>query len=113
MVRWHDGNKLFDDKVLSAIGAAHAIMDHQPDVGNVWSLDTLNRWLMRGGEDARQYLEPYIKMLPEHLTNRFINADKSAALVTGRIVNLDASQTVPIVRRLERICRPCATFTPT
>jgi predicted RND superfamily exporter protein len=41
-------------------------------------------------------------MLPEHLTKRFINADQNGALVTGRIVNLDASQTVPIVRRLEK-----------
>lgn len=102
MVRWTEGVKLFDDEVLSAIGAAHAIMDHQPDVGNVWSLDTLNRWLMRGGEDARQYLEPYIEMLPEHLTKRFINPEQNGALVTGRIVNLDASQTVPIVQALDK-----------
>jgi len=102
MVRWSDGAKLFDDEVLSAIGTTHAIMEHHTDIGNVWSLDTLNRWLMRGGEDARQYLEPYIKMLPAHLTNRFINPEQNGALVTGRIVNLDASQTVPIVRTLQR-----------
>lgn len=102
MVRWSDGAKLFDDEVLSAIGATHAIMEHHTDIGNVWSLDTLNRWLMRGGEDARQYLEPYIEMLPAHLTKRFINPEQNGALVTGRIVNLDASQTVPIVRTLQR-----------
>ncbi len=101
MVRWEDGHRLFDRKVLSAIGGAHGIMMRQQKVGNVWSLDTLNRWLMRGGEEARQYLEPYMDMLPAHLTNRFIAPDENAALVTGRIVNLDASDTVPIVRSLD------------
>jgi len=102
MVRWSDGARLFDKDVLAAIGGAHGIMDRQPLVGNVWSLDTMNRWLTRGGEDARQYLEPYIDMLPEHLTSRFINPENNAALVTGRTVNLDASDTVPIVRRLDQ-----------
>jgi len=102
MVRWTDGRKLFDETVLAAIGDAHGIMDGQADIGNVWSLDTMNRWLMRSGEDARQYLEPYIDMLPEHLTRRFINPGENAALVTGRIVNLDAADTVPIVRALDQ-----------
>ncbi len=111
MVRWGDGKALFDDEVLSAIGAAHTIMDHQTDVGNVWSLDTLNRWLMRSGEEAKQYLEPYIDLLPEHLTQRFINPQQNGALVTGRITNLDASQTVPIVRALDSDLRTLrATF---
>lgn len=100
MVRWDDGKSLFDKDVLAAISGAHGVMDRQEKVGNVWSLDTLNRWLMRSGQDAEQYLEPYIDMLPDHLTSRFINPDKNAALVTGRIVNLDASETVPIVRAL-------------
>jgi len=102
MVRWSDDEQLFDDEVLSAIGAAHVVLNGQPDIGNVWSFDTLNRWLRRGGEEARQYLQPYIEMLPAHLTKRFINPDQNGALVTGRIVNLDASQTVPVVRALDK-----------
>jgi len=101
MVRWEDGKRLFDREVLSAIGGAHRVMETRTKVGNVWSLDTLNRWLVRNGEEARQYLKPYIEMLPEHLTDRFINPENNAALVTGRIVNLDAAETLPIVRQLD------------
>ncbi|MFP4538811.1 MAG: efflux RND transporter permease subunit [Dichotomicrobium sp.] len=101
MVRWPNGKELFDKQVLSAIAGAHRVMERQENVGNVWSLETMDRWLMRSGEDARQYLEPYIDMLPAHLTSRFINPEGNAALVTGRVVNLDASETVPIVRKLD------------
>jgi len=102
MVRWPDSRQLFDKNVLAAIAGAHGVMDRHDRVGNVWSLETMNRWLMRGGEDARKYLKPYLKMLPDHLTARFINRDRNSALVTGRIVNLDAAETVPIVRALQR-----------
>jgi len=101
MVRWEDGKRLFDPEVLSAVAGAHRVMERGPKVGNVWSLDTLNRWLVRSGEPARDYLKPYIELLPDHLTDRFINPDRNAALVTGRIVNLDASDTLPIVRQLD------------
>ncbi len=106
MVRWEDGNQLFDEKVLGAIASAHRVMERGVEVGNVWSLDTLNRWLARNGEDAKQYLQPYIELLPEHLTSRFINPEENAALVTGRIVNLDASDTLPIVRALDEDLDP-------
>jgi predicted RND superfamily exporter protein len=101
MVRWEDGKRLFDPEVLSAVAGAHRVMERGTKVGNVWSLDTLNRWLVRSGEPARDYLKPYIELLPDHLTDRFINPDRNAALVTGRIVNLDASDTLPIVRQLD------------
>ena len=102
MVQWRDDQSVFDRDVLSAISGAHGILASQDKLGNVWSIDTLNRWLTVNGDDARQYLKPYIEMLPEHLTSRFLNAQKDAALVTGRIVNLDASETVPIVRSLDK-----------
>ncbi len=106
MVRWEDGQQLFDEQVLNAIAAAHRVMEQRGKVGNVWSLDTMNRWLARGGEDAKQYLQPYIELLPAHLTSRFINPEQNAALVTGRIVNLDASETLPIVRMLDEDLNP-------
>jgi len=102
LVRWPDNSSLLDDSVLTAISSAHEIMTQQTRVGNVWSLDTLNRWLKNGNGDHRQYLKQYLEMLPEHLTQRFINSQAHAALVTGRIVNLDASETVPIVRALDK-----------
>ncbi len=106
MVRWQDSQRLFDDEVLNAIAGAHAIMERGSKVGNVWSLDTMNRWLARSGEDAEQYLQPYIDLLPAHLTSRFINPDQNAALVTGRIINLDAADTLPVVRALDEALGP-------
>jgi predicted RND superfamily exporter protein len=101
MVRWPAEKDLFDDDVLGAIAKADRIMAANARVGNVWSLHTLDGWLRETGEDARRLLKPYVTQLPEHLTKRFINNEEHGALVTGRIANLDAADTVPIVREIE------------
>ena len=101
MVRWPAEKDLFDEDVLAAIARAHLLMAANERVGNVWSLFTLDGWLRETGEDARKFLQPYVAQLPEHLTKRFINNKEHAALVTGRIANLDAADTVPIVRMME------------
>lgn len=102
MIRWPEGMDLFSPQVLAAIEHTHKIMERADRIGNVWSLFTLRRWLREGGPEVEKYLQPYLKQLPEHLTQRFINESKRGALVTGRIANLDASDTVPIVRALEK-----------
>lgn len=102
MIRWPEKLDLFSPRVLLAVERTHEVMERQARIGNVWSLHTLNRWLRQGGDDAEKYLKPYLKQLPVHLTSRFINQEMHGALVTGRIANLDAAETVPIVRALDK-----------
>jgi hypothetical protein len=47
-------------------------------------------------------LKQYVDMLPEHLTRRFISADRDAVVISGRIADADASQLVPVVDALDK-----------
>jgi hypothetical protein len=47
-------------------------------------------------------LKQYVDMLPEYLTRRFIAAEQDAVLVSGRVPDIDASQLLPIIERLDK-----------
>ena len=47
-------------------------------------------------------LKQYVDILPEHLTRRFISAEKDAVVVSGRIPDVDASQLLPVVEKLDK-----------
>ena len=51
----------------------------------------------KGGQSRRRDLEQYVDILPEHLTRRFIDAEKDAVVVSGRVPDVDASQLLPVV----------------
>ena len=98
------GKSLYDPDSLQTIAEVHGLMEHQADVGNVWSLETLHRWLAeKAGHADTETLKRYVDVLPEHLTRRFVSAEWDAVVVTGRVPDLDASQLLPVVERLDRI----------
>ena len=53
-------------------------------------------------------LKAYIGLLPDHLTRRFVTAEEDAAVVTGRIPDIDASDLLPTVNRLDAALAPSA-----
>jgi predicted RND superfamily exporter protein len=67
----------------------------------VWSVETLRRWLIDAGETQPGALEDYLNRLPDHLVRRFVAKDDPSALVTGRLPNLDAEDSVPVLRNLD------------
>ena len=95
------GASLFAPESLTVIAETHAILEHQAGVGNVWSLETLRRWLAeKAGKTDVGVLREYVGLLPDHLTRRFISAGQDAVVVSGRIPDSDASQLLPIVDAL-------------
>ena len=56
----------------------------QAGVGNVWSLETLRRWLAeKAGTTDVATLKEYVNVIPEHLVRRFIEAEQDAVVVVG------------------------------
>ncbi len=51
LIEFPKGASLYAPETLDVIAKVHASLEHQPGVGNVWSLETLRRWL---SEKARQ-----------------------------------------------------------
>ena len=81
----------------------HAIVEKPAGVGNVWSLETLRRWLAeKAGSTDVATLKQYVSVIPEHLVRRFISADQDAVVVSGRVPDLDSSEILPVVDKLDK-----------
>jgi len=96
------GAELFNSATLSAIRSVHVVVERQSGIGNVWSVETLRRWLEEAGKEGIPVLEQYVSMLPEHLIRRFISSDAKAVVVTGRVPDIDASEMLPVIQAIDR-----------
>ncbi len=106
MIKWDGGQSLFDDKTLSTIAAAHGVLEKEAGLGNVWSVESLRRWLAEAGDTNIETVKKYIGILPEHLVQRFIAKEQNAVLVTGRLPDIDASKIFPIVEKIDKALDP-------
>ena len=103
LIEFPRGADLYDTASLGVIAAVHSIVEKQAGVGNVWSLDSLRRWLAeRAGRTDLETLKQYVGYLPEHLTRRFISAEQDAVVVSGRIPDVDASELLPVIQQLDK-----------
>src|SRR6185436_4924676 len=51
MIEWKDGEPLFSPGPLEVIAKTHEILETQAGLGNVWSIESLRRWLKDAGDD--------------------------------------------------------------
>jgi predicted RND superfamily exporter protein len=103
LIEFPQGASLYAPETLDTIAAVHGVVEQQAGVGNVWSLHTLRRWLAeKAGITDIAVVKQYVDLLPQHLTRRFISVDEDAVVVTGRIPDVDASQLLPVIERLEK-----------
>jgi predicted RND superfamily exporter protein len=103
LIEFPEGKGLYDPETLEAISAVHATVEKQKGVANVWSLETLRRWLAeKAGKSDVATLREYVEMLPPDLTGRFIAKEQNAIVVSGRIPDLDAAELLPVIDQLDR-----------
>jgi predicted RND superfamily exporter protein len=102
-IEFPKNSSLYAPETLSVIAAVHTLLEHQPGIGNVWSLETLRRWLAEKAHAPDiQTLKEYVDLLPSYLTRRFVSAEKNAVIVSGRVADADASRLLPIVDRVDQ-----------
>ena len=103
LIEFPKEKSLYDPESLGVIADVHSILERQAGVGNVWSLETLRRWLAeKAGKSDASTLKQYVDLLPPYLTRRFISANQDAVIVNGRVPDADASKLLPIVDALDR-----------
>jgi uncharacterized protein len=101
-IQFPQGASLYAPESLAVIGEVHALLESEKGVGNVWSLDTLRRWLAeKAGKSDVATLKDYVGFLPNYLTRRFISAEQDAVIVSGRVPDSDASRLLPIVDNVD------------
>ena len=76
LIEFPKGHRLCAE-TLEVIAQVHSLLEKQAGVGNVWSLETLRRWLIEAGRPGIGTLKKYVDMLPEYLTRRFISAGRT------------------------------------
>jgi uncharacterized protein len=102
LIEFPKGASLYAPETLQVIADVHSMVETQAGVGNVWSLETLRRWLAeKAGSSDVATLKEYVSVIPEHLVRRFISADQDAVLVSGRVPDLDSSAILPVVDKLD------------
>jgi hypothetical protein len=94
---------LYSPQTLATIAAVQKTVEDQAGVGNVWSLESLRRWLAERGKTDVDTLKQYVDVLPEHLVRRFIDSAQDAVVVSGRIPDIDASRLLPVVNKLDKM----------
>jgi len=106
LIAFPPGQGLYAPETLATIAEVHATLEHEPGIGNVWSIETLRRWLAeKAGRPDVDTLKQYVDLLPVHLVRRFISADQNAVVVSGRVADLDASEILPLVEKLDGAMR--------
>src|SRR6266705_3877439 len=102
LIEFPKGDSLYAPETLQTIADVHSMVEKTAGVGNVWSLETLRRWLaQKAGSTDVATLKEYVSVIPEHLVRRFISADQDAVVVSGRVPDLDSSEILPVVEKLD------------
>ncbi|MEO0810093.1 MAG: efflux RND transporter permease subunit [Pseudomonadota bacterium] len=101
MIEWKDDKDVYDPQTLAVIAAAHRVLEENAGLGNVWSLESLRRWLGDAGDSSVETIKAYVNILPVHLRLRFIAEDGKAILVTGRLPDVNASEILPRVELID------------
>jgi len=106
MIEWSDGSSLYSPAPMEVIAKVHDTLEEAAGLGNVWSVESLRRWLHEAGDDRIETVKRYVGILPEHLVRRFIAKEENAVLVTGRLPDIDSSKILPVVEKIDRSLDP-------
>ena len=86
LIRFPNDASLYDAQTLATVSEVHDAIERQTGVGNVWSLESLRRWLaQQPGKSDVSTLRQYVELLPEFLVRRFVSADQTEAIVSARV----------------------------
>src|SRR5437762_509748 len=103
LIEFPKGASLYAPDTLKTIADVHAMVETAAGVGNVWSRETLRRWLAeKAGSADVATLKESVSVIPEHLVRRFISADQDAVVVSGRVPDLDSSEILPVIDKLDK-----------
>jgi predicted RND superfamily exporter protein len=103
LITFPPGASLYAPQTLATIADVQRTLESQPGVGNVWSLESLRRWLAQQmGLSSVDTLRQYVNELPVFLVRRFIAKDDDSVIVLGLVPDRSLTQLVPIIHQIER-----------
>ncbi|MBN8981305.1 MAG: MMPL family transporter [Rhizobiales bacterium] len=107
LIEFPKGKSLYDQESLETMAAVHSAVEKQAGVGNVWSIESLRRWIAEKiGRSDPAILKEYVDLLPKYLVRRFLSEGGDAIVVSGRVPDKDSSQILPVVEKLDAAMEP-------
>jgi predicted RND superfamily exporter protein len=102
LITFPPGLGLYAPQTLATIEDVHRVLESQPGIGNVWSLESLRHWLSaQTGLQGPTALKQYVDELPQFLVRRFIAKDERSAVVFGLAPDQNLKGLAPIVDQLK------------
>ncbi|MBV9287817.1 MAG: MMPL family transporter [Hyphomicrobiales bacterium] len=102
VITFPPGLGLYTPQTLATIEDVQRVMESQRGVGNVWSLESLRRWLAEQmGLTGASALRQYVDILPHFLVRRFVAEDEKSVVVFGLVPDKNLTRLVPIVDELD------------
>ncbi|MEO1709548.1 MAG: MMPL family transporter [Pseudomonadota bacterium] len=112
MISWTGDRALYSEQTLAIIGDVHRVLERVAGLGNVWSLESLRDWLEKSGRADPETVGAFVGKLPDNLVRRFVAKEENAVLVTGRLPDVDASEILPVVERINAALADVRTANP-
>lgn len=106
MVTWPEGLDISSSRVTSAMADIHRAAEQTGGVSNVWSTETLKRWLAETGHSSNDGFRTFLSKMPQEIYARLINDAHRTALITGHIGDLEAREVVALVEDLKQRLAP-------
>lgn len=102
VVRWEGQSEEQLREVVAAVRDVHNAMDSHPQITNAWSIEAIRLWLTDGESTGGvNELAKFIASLPAHWLDRLLAPVGNAALVAGRVQDLEAAGYRVIADELE------------
>ena len=98
-VEFPPGRDLLSPGSLAIVRRAHESLAAVERVTQVWSLHSLAGWAAGDGSAARGL--QYLRSIRSRLEHKIISTADRSVLITGQMVDIDASVLIPILKRLE------------
>ncbi len=104
VVRWEGQGEERMQEVVAAVRDVHNAMDGHPDITNAWSIEAIRLWLTDSASTGGvTELAKFIASLPPHWLDRLLAPGGNAALVAGRVPDLEARGYRRIADELEQL----------
>jgi predicted RND superfamily exporter protein len=112
MVTWPEGLDSSSIRVTSAMGDIHRAAEQTAGVSNVWSTETLRRWLVEAGHSSNDDFRTFLSKMPREVYARLVNDAQRTGLATGHIGDLKAREVLALVEDLKQRLAPIQTAYP-
>ncbi|MCC2114012.1 MAG: MMPL family transporter, partial [Hyphomicrobiales bacterium] len=99
-IKWPGAPERISDGMLAVVAEAHAVLQSEKDLKEVWSLQSVAEWFEAAGRTEAEF-RTHIDEVGPDLYGRLVSSPPRTALITANMPDLEAGDLLAMVARLE------------